>query len=78
MQRYQLGRTFTQKGLLNVDFSFDKNSINNTVAVEGPAMFGLDVKVTAVIRKMKHGKAVRQPSVIVEMIETGGRHTLLQ
>ena len=37
--------------VLNVEFSWDKNSINNIVAVEGPAIFATKVMVTDAITK---------------------------
>ena len=51
--------------LLNVEFSWDKNSLNNSAAVEDPAIFVTEDMVTDTIKKMKHGKAGGPSGVIV-------------
>ena len=61
--------------LLNVEFAWDKNSLNNSVAVEGPAIFITENMVTDAIKKMKQGKTGGPPRVMVEMIKAGGRDT---
>ena len=60
--------------LINVDFPWDKNSLNNSAAVEGPATFVIENIVTEAI-KMKQVKARGPSGVIVEMIKAGGRET---
>ena len=62
--------------LLNVEFPWDKNSLNNSAAVEGPAIFVTEDMVTDGIKKMKQGKAGGPPEVTVELIETCGRETV--
>ena len=42
--------------LLNVEFSWDNNSLNNSAAVEEPAIFVTENIVTEVIKKMKQGR----------------------
>ena len=61
--------------LLNVQFPWDKNSLNNSTGVERPAIFVTENIVTEAIKKMKQGKAGRPSGVIVEMIKAGGRET---
>ena len=61
--------------LLNVEFAWDKNSLNNSVAVEGPAIFITENMVTDAIKMMKQGKTGGPPRVMVEMIKAGGRDT---
>ena len=39
--------------LLNVEFLWDKNSLNNSAAVEGPAIFVTENIVTGAIKMMK-------------------------
>ena len=39
--------------LLNVEFPWNKNSLNNSAAVEGPAIFVTENIVTEAIKKMK-------------------------
>ena len=51
----------------------DKNSLNDSTAVEGPAIFVTESIVTEVIKKMKQGKARGKSGVIVEIIKAGGR-----
>ena len=55
--------------LLNAEFPWDKNFLDNSVAVEGPAIFVTENMVTDVIKKMKQGKAGEPSGVIVEMIK---------
>ena len=64
--------------LLNVEFPWGKNSVNNSAAVEGPAMFVAGDIVTDAIKKLKQGKAGEPLGVIVEMIKTGGRETVIR
>ena len=61
------------KRLFNVEFPWDKNSLNDSTAVEGPAIFVTESIVTEVIKKMKQGKAGGPSGVIVEIIKPGGR-----
>ena len=62
--------------LLNVEFPWDENSLNNSAAVEGPTIFVTENIVTEAIKKMKQGKAGGPSVVIVEMIKAGGRETV--
>ena len=62
--------------LLNVEFPWDKNSLNNSAAVEGPVIFVTENIVTDVINKMNQGKADGPLGVIVEMIKAGGREAI--
>ena len=61
--------------VLNVEFPWDKNSLNNSTGVERPAIFVTENIVTEAIKKMKEGKAGGPSGVIVEMIKAGGRET---
>ena len=51
--------------LLNVDFPWDKNSLNNSAAVDGTAIFITEDIVTEAIKKMKQGKAGGPSRVII-------------
>ena len=62
--------------LLNVEFLWDKNSLNNSAAVEGPAIFVTEDMVTDAIKKMKQGKAGEPSGLIVEMIKAEGREAV--
>ena len=62
--------------LSNVEFPWNKNSLNNSAAVEGPAIFITKNMVTDAIKNMKQGKAGGPSGVIVEMIKGGGRETV--
>ena len=73
-QSYMLGRDTIR--LLNVKFPWDKNSLSNSTAVEGPAIFITENMVTDTIKKMKQGKAGGPSGVIVELIKTGGREAV--
>ena len=53
--------------VLNIEFPWGKNSINNTVAVDGPAIFVTEVLVTDAITK-KQEKAGGPSGVRVENI----------
>ena len=59
--------------LLNVEFPWDKNSLNKSAAVEGPAIFFTENIMKEAIKKMEQGKAGGPSRVIVEMIKEGGR-----
>ena len=61
--------------LLNVEFPWDKNSLNNSVVVEGTPTFVTENIMTEVIKKMKLRKAGGPSGVIVEMIKAGRRET---
>ena len=61
--------------LLNVEFPWDKNSLNNSVVVEGTPTFVTENFMTEVIKKMKLRKAGGPSGVIVEMIKAGRRET---
>lgn len=52
---------------MNIEFPWGKNSINNTVAVDGPAIFVTEVLVTDAITK-KQEKAGGPSGVRVENI----------
>ena len=60
---------------LNVEFPWD-TSLNNSAAVEGPAIFLTENMVTEAIKKMKQGKTGGPQGVIVEIIKAGGRETV--
>ena len=62
--------------LLNVEFPWNTNSLNNSAAVKGPAIFVTEDMVTDGIKTMKQGKAGGPSEVIVELIETCGRETV--
>ena len=62
--------------LLNVEFLWDKNSLNNSAAVEGPAIFVTGNMMTDAIITMKQGKTGGPSGVIVEMIKTCGWETV--
>ena len=64
--------------LLNVEFPWYKNSLNNSAAVEGPAIFVTENRVTDSMKKMKQGKAGGPSGVLVEMIKAGEERQLLQ
>ena len=59
--------------LLNVEFPWNKNSLNNSAAVEELAIFVTEDMVTDVIKKMKQRKAGRPSGAIVEMITADER-----
>ena len=59
--------------LLNVEFPWDNNYLNNSAAFERPTIFVTENIVTEAIKKMKQGKAGELSLVIVEMIKAGGR-----
>ena len=62
--------------LLNVEFPWDKNSLNNSAAVEGPAIFVTENIVIEAIKKMKQGKGGGPSGIMVEMIKAGGKETV--
>ena len=62
--------------LLNVEFSWDNNSPNNSAAVEGPAIFVTENTVTEAIKKMKQGRSGGLSGVIVEITKAGERETV--
>ena len=61
--------------LLNVRYPWDKNSRNNSAAVEEPAIFVTENILTDAIKKMKKGKAGGPSGVLAEMIKAGGIRT---
>ena len=63
-QIYLLGMN-TIRDSLSIEFPWDKNSLNNSAAVEGPAIFVTENMVTDVIKKMKQGKLGGQSGAIV-------------
>ena len=62
--------------LLNVEFPWEKNSLNNLAAFEGPAIFITQDMVTDAIKKMKQGKAGGPAGVIAEMVKANGTETV--
>ena len=62
--------------LFNVEFPWDKNSLNNSAAVEEAAIFVVENMVTDAIKKMKQRKAGGPSRVIVKMIKAGGKVTV--
>ena len=62
--------------LLNVEFPWDKNSLNNSAAVEGPAIFVTEDMMIDAIKKMKQGKAGEPSGLIVAMIKAEGREAV--
>lgn len=58
---------------MNVEFLQDKNSLNNSVAVEGLGIFATEVVLTAVIKKMKRGIEGGPSGAISEMMKAKGR-----
>ena len=58
---------------MNVEFLQDKNSLNNSVAVEGLGIFATEVVLTAVIKKMKRGIEGGPSGAISEMMKAEGR-----
>ena len=58
---------------LNVEFPWDKNSLNKSAAVEGTAIFVTENIMKEAIKKMEQGEAGRPSRVIAEMIKAGGR-----
>ena len=55
----------TIRDSLSIEFPLDNNSLNNSAAVEGPAIFVTENMVTDAIKKMKQGKVGGQSGVIV-------------
>ena len=64
--------------LFNVEFPWDKNSLNNSAAVEEAAIFVVENMVTDAIKKMKQRKAGGPSRVIVKMIKAGGKVTVTE
>ena len=60
------------KGLLNVEFPWDKGALPDAPPVEGPPPPITDKMVTKALAKMKSGKSVGPSSIIVEMLKAAG------
>ena len=60
------------KGLLNVEFPWDKGALPDAPPVEGPPPPITDKMVTKALAKMKSGKSAGPSGIIVEMLKAAG------
>lgn len=72
MQSCALGRMTDYQRFQNVEFPWNKNSLNNTEAVEGSAIF-ITEHMIAAIKKIKQWKEGRPSGVIEEIVKARGR-----
>ena len=56
--------------MLNTEFCWDSDSLQEVEPISGPPIFITEDMISKAIVKVRTAKAVRTPSIVIEMIRT--------